>query len=393
MFPSPIENEYSKMNLDGKGKSPYQDNIDNAISITPLYLYDNNFDYYNIDSPICSINEQINKFDLSKLLDKKQDEIEDKKDKDKMNLNDKKVEKKENEPVNKSKEMAVIIDNKSKLDLGKLTYLSSYGCLNSTSNIDHKLKNPKNNVKIFGLTKTDKKRDPLDFYNNDKNGPIKKRVTQNNINSNNINALINNQLDEFNNNKISKNNIENIFLQKKRKIENNIIIEKKKINYENITNYANNIEMKKNSSLKEKNKHLNLKIKIPKNIITHNSYPYQNNMQLPTRNAYNSRYKYQNKINEKNINENENNINNLLNNQNKIFNDKRIIQKMPDEFDFNSSKIKNSSTENRKEKRIQSKYIPQIYESHAPPININGIEYTTLLVPKIFAEKIKSIIV
>ena len=149
--------------------------------------------------------------------------------------------------------------------------------------------------------------------------------------------------------------------------------------------------MKKNSSLKERNKNLNLKIKIPKNIITHNSYHYENNTEIQKINAYNNGYQYQNKINEKNINENENYINNSLNNHNKIFNDK--IQNYPNNFDCNSSKIKYSNAEDKKEKRIHNRYIPQIYESHAPPINFNGVEYTTILVPKIFVEKIKSIIV
>ena len=41
------------------------------------------------------------------------------------------------------------------------------------------------------------------------------------------------------------------------------------------------------------------------------------------------------------------------------------------------------------ESTIKYSYIPQIFESNAPSILINGLEYTTILVPKQFIEKIK----
>ncbi len=57
--------------------------------------------------------------------------------------------------------------------------------------------------------------------------------------------------------------------------------------------------------------------------------------------------------------------------------------------DFDLTNMQNENFESDKEEKQEKSFMPQIFESQAPPIIINGIEYTTLLIPKVYLKKIK----
>ena len=366
-----------------------EQNADNNFSLSPL-LYDsykcNYPNYLNnnyINSPYhYNISEDNNNnFDLIKSLkkDTNEEKIKNEKNEKKIqNLNEIKLKKNENNnhnnnnnPNKEKEEVFVMINNISDLDLGKVTQLSSYGCSNLSSNNEQKLKKIKKNIKLFLVKKTEKKIDPENFYKNEENKP------QNDIFGKVQNSIIlNNNLPnyEFNDN-ISKNKYikEKSFLKHKRKIENNNtnnteINKGKNNNFHNFNNNKNSVKIysiKNNIFLKEKYK--NLKINIPKNTNTlylNNLYNYPQNhqqIQIPPINNFN---RFDNNIN----------IPTEIVNHN-----------ICNEYNLD---LLNSKNKEKERKNIYS-YTPQIFESHAPPIKINGIEYTTILVPKQYADKIK----
>ena len=142
-------------------------------------------------------------------------------------------------------------------------------------------------------------------------------------------------------------------------------------------NIRYNSEVKK-MTLKEKFK--NLKIKIPKIINQNNILPISQQIQINSNiinyNSYkNENNEINNNFNENNINIQNNNYNNKLNNNDDYNSDLNMSKMLPSTMDLEST--------------IKYSYIPQIFESNAPSILINGLEYTTILVPKQFIEKIK----
>ena len=369
-----------------------EQNADNNFSLSPL-LYDSykcnypnylNNNYLNSPYHYNISEDNNNNFDLIKSLkkDTNEEKIKNEKNEKKIqNLNEIKIKKNENNNHNNNnnsnkekEEVFVMINNISDLDLGKVTQLSSYGCSNLSSNNEQKLKKIKKNIKFFLVKKTEKKIDPEYLYKNEENKP------QNDIFGKVQNSIIlNNNLPnyEFNDN-ISKNKYikEKSFLKHKRKKENNNTyntniteINKGKNNkFHNFNNNTNSVKIysiKNNIFLKEKYK--NLKINIPKNTNTlylNNLYNYPQNhqqIQIPPINKFNG-------------------FDNNINIPTEIVN-----HNICNEYNLD---LLNSKNKEKERKNIYS-YTPQIFESHAPPIKINGIEYTTILVPKQYADKIK----
>ena len=389
MFPSSLDIDYPKENLLEKDNNLHLPFTDNFYPSSPLLLdYHNNknsekyINYFYTNSPYSSINDEImDKFDFIKPIEKEvKDEVEIKKENNNIKENNK--EKTENKNEENEEVKFIMIDKMNELDLGKLTHITSYGCLNSTSNNDKNINKKKN---LFIIKKCIKKRDPILFCKNEEID------TNNNIFKNNENIcnkrydLPSYKFSEFHITKKIKKNLKikkKINLLKKKRKKRRIGNDKtnKELLFDNDNmkeNIRYNSEVKK-MTLKEKFK--NLKIKIPKIINQNNILPISQQIQINSNiinyNSYkNENNEINNNFNENNINIQNNNYNNKLNNNDDYNSDLNMSKMLPSTMDLEST--------------IKYSYIPQIFESNAPSILINGLEYTTILVPKQFIEKIK----
>lgn len=390
MFPSSLEIEFSKDNLLEKDNNLMLPVSDNFYSSSPLLLdYQNDkkaekyINYFYTNSPFSSINDEIiEQYAFIKPIEKEINNKEETK-KEIKTLTENNKEKIDNKKEANEEVQFIMINKKDDIDIAKLTHITSYGCLNSTSNVD---KNFNKKINLFTIKKYEKKRDSiLDLTNEEK-------LDNNNILQNKqikINKKYNLQKSKFdvlcNNNKIDIIN----FLKKKRKKRKNEDKEKFKNsrnilfdNNEKENNFRDNDEAIKENKLSLKEKFKNLRIQIPKNNNKINILPISQKVQIPL------------EINSNIINYNSfsnlcNGINNNINEkdiyiQNNNYNYKQNFKE--NNYDINMAKIQKSSIENEREKKS---YIPQIFESQAPSIKINGLEYTTVLVPKKYIEKIK----
>lgn len=387
MFQNSLEIDYSKENLIEKDNNLLQPFSDNFYPSSPLLLdYQNNqnsekyINYFYTNSPYSSINNEIiDKFDFFKPIEKEiknEEEIKKESNKIKENFN----KKTENKIEENEKAKFNMIDKVNELDLGKLTHFTSSGCLNSTSNND---KNINKKRSVFKINKSIKKRDPILFSKNEE------------INDNNI--ILQNNENIFNKKYDLKNNkFGELYTNKKmKKFEKICLLNKKRKKRNIIDNYKTNKDLlfdndnmedkiRDNSEVKKitlKEKFNNLKIKIPKNINQKNILPISQKIHINSNiinyNSYNNvNNEINNRFNESGLNIQNNNYSNKLN-----FND-----------DYNSelniSKIPQSTMD--LESTTKNPYIPHIFESHAPSILINGLEYTTILVPKQYIKKIIS---
>ena len=392
MFPSSLEIEFSKDNLLEKDNNLMLPVSDNFYSSSPLLLdYQNDkkaekyINYFYTNSPFSSINDEIiDQYAFIKPIEKEINNKEETKKEIKA-IKENNKEKIDNKKEANEEVQFIMINKTDDIDISKLTHITSYGCLNSTTNVD---KNINKKINLFTIKKYEKKRDSiLDLTNEEKLG--KNNILQNKRIK--INKKYNLQKSKFdvllnNNNKIDIIN----FLKKKRKKRKNED-EKKCKNSRNIlfdnnnvkeNNYRDNYEVIKGNKLSLKEKFKNLRIKIPKNNNKINILPITQKIQIPLEiNSnvinYNS-FSYlcngiNNYINEKDMNIHNNNYNYKQN-----FNENN--------YDINKPKIQKTNIENEREKKSN---IPQIFESLAPSIKINGLEYTTILVPKKYIEKIK----
>ena len=185
MFPSSLDIDYPKENLLEKDNNLHLPFTDNFYPSSPLLLdYHNNknsekyINYFYTNSPYSSINDEImDKFDFIKPIEKEvKDEVEIKKENNNIKENNK--EKTENKNEENEEVKFIMIDKMNELDLGKLTHITSYGCLNSTSINDKNINKKKN---LFIIKKCIKKRDPILFCKNEEID------TNNNIFKNNEN--------------------------------------------------------------------------------------------------------------------------------------------------------------------------------------------------------------
>ena len=246
-------------------------------------------------------------------------------------------------------EIQFIEIKKEKIDFNKLKRLNKYGEVISSNNNNSILK-PK-----FLVIKNTK--DNIKSLNNKKLKKIKSnssyKFKKKSKNNQNINYILNKKsILGFNNNYIN-NNIPNYTN------ENNIQQEKQNLNFinnnnqinHNFKNYINNNNVNTLFNY-DQNLHINNKTNtINSKLFFRNEYPKNLNL------YYKKNIKFNN-IDESKNKENENYI---------------INNKINDKYSFNN-------------------YRPQIYESKTSSIIIDGIEYTTLLVPKYYVEKIKEII-
>jgi hypothetical protein len=387
MFPSSLEIEFSKDNLLEKDNNLMLPVSDNFFSSSPLLLdYQNDkkaekyINYFYTNSPFSSINDEIiDQYAFIKPIEKEINNKEETK-KEIKTIKENNKEKLDNKKEANEEVRFIMINKTDDIDISKLTHVTSYGCLNSTSNVD---KNINKKINLFTIKKYEKKRDStLDLTNEEKLG--KNNILQNKrIKINKKYDLQKSKFDVlFNNNKIDIIN----FLKKKRKKRKNDEEEKFK-NSRNIlfnnnvkeNNYRDNDETIKENKLSLKEKFKNLRIQIPKNNNKINILPISQKVQIPL------------EINSNVINYNT--FSNLCNGINKNIKEKDIYIKnnnynykqnfKENNYDIN---IQKSSIKNEREKKS---YIPQIFESQAPSIKINGLEYTTILVPKKYIEKIK----
>ena len=387
MFPSSLEIEFSKDNLLEKDNNLMLPVSDNFFSSSPLLLdYQNDkkaekyINYFYTNSPFSSINDEIiDQYAFIKPIEKEINNKEETK-KEIKTIKEKNKEKLDNKKEANEEVRFIMINKTDDIDISKLTHVTSYGCLNSTSNVD---KNINKKINLFTIKKYEKKRDStLDLTNEEKLG--KNNILQNKrIKINKKYDLQKSKFDVlFNNNKIDIIN----FLKKKRKKRKNDEEEKFK-NSRNIlfnnnvkeNNYRDNDETIKENKLSLKEKFKNLRIQIPKNNNKINILPISQKVQIPL------------EINSNVINYNT--FSNLCNGINKNIKEKDIYIKnnnynykqnfKENNYDIN---IQKSSIKNEREKKS---YIPQIFESQAPSIKINGLEYTTILVPNKYIEKIK----
>ena len=387
MFPSSLEIEFSKDNLLEKDNNLMLPVSDNFFSSSPLLLdYQNDkkaekyINYFYTNSPFSSINDEIiDQYAFIKPIEKEINNKEETK-KEIKTIKENNKEKLDNKKEANEEVRFIMINKTDDIDISKLTHVTSYGCLNSTSNVD---KNINKKINLFTIKKYEKKRDStLDLTNEEKLG--KNNILQNKrIKINKKYDLQKSKFDVlFNNNKIDIIN----FLKKKRKKRKNDEQEKFK-NSRNIlfnnnvkeNNYGDNDETIKENKLSLKEKFKNLRIQIPKNNNKINILPISQKVQIPL------------EINSNVINYNT--FSNLCNGINKNIKEKDIYIKnnnynykqnfKENNYDIN---IQKSSIKNEREKKS---YIPQIFESQAPSIKINGLEYTTVLVPKKYIEKIK----
>ena len=381
MFPSSLEIEFSKDNLLEKDNNLMLPVSDNFYSSSPLLLdYQNDkkaekyINYFYTNSPFSSINDEIiDQYAFIKPIEKEINNKEETK-KEIKTIKENNKEKLDNKKEANEEVRFIMINKTDDIDISKLTHVTSYGCLNSTSNVD---KNINKKINLFTIKKYEKKRDStLDLTNEEKLG--KNNILQNKRIK--INKKYNLQKSKFdvllnNNNKIDIIN----FLKKKRKKRKNED-EKKCKNSRNIlfdnnnvkeNNYRDNYEVIKGNKLSLKEKFKNLRIQIPKNNNKINILPISQKVQIPL------------EINSNVINYNT--FSNLCNGINKNIKEKDIYIKnnnynykqnfKENNYDIN---IQKSSIKNEREKKS---YIPQIFECQAPSIKINGFEYTTLLVP------------
>lgn len=387
MFPSSLEIEFSKDNLLEKDNNLMLPVSDNFFSSSPLLLdYQNDkkaekyINYFYTNSPFSSINDEIiDQYAFIKPIEKEINNKEETK-KEIKTIKENNKEKLDNKKEANEEVRFIMINKTDDIDISKLTHVTSYGCLNSTSNVD---KNINKKINLFTIKKYEKKRDStLDLTNEEKLG--KNNILQNKrIKINKKYDLQKSKFDVlFNNNKIDIIN----FLKKKRKKRKNDEEEKIK-NSRNIlfnnnvkeNNYRDNDETIKENKLSLKEKFKNLRIQIPKNNNKINILPISQKVQIPLEiNSnvinYNTFSKLRNGINN-NIKEKDLYI------KNNNYNYKQNFKE--NNYDIN---IQKSSIKNEREKKS---YIPQIFESQAPSIKINGLEYTTVLVPKKYIEKIK----
>ena len=387
MFSSSLEMEYSKEKLIEKDNNMIQPISDNFISASPLLLdYQNNINsdkyinYFYTNSPFSSINEEIiDKFDIIKPIEKEKNNEAEKNIKEKNNMKEK-IKKTNENNTDESEEIDyIMINDMDDIDLAKLTNISSFYYLNSTSNNSKNIKMNNKNDNSLMITKTEKKIVPLISKENEKKNNL------NNISINKPNSLI--KKINLQNNKSNDNKYLNEYnlTRKKRKLKKTK--EKNKDNHNLLfdndnmkENIIDNSEIKKLTSIKEKFK--KLKIKIPKNVNERKIYPIPEPIKLPS---------YQidsNIINNNSFKATNNEINSCFNEKSisyENYKDTNCLNlNTAYETDLNLSKIQSSFIE----KESTHKYIPQIFESHAPSIIINGLEYTTILVPK---KKIKKI--
>ncbi len=406
MLPSSFDNDNNKLNLMEKENNLFSQE-DNYLPNSPIFL-DNNrgnsdklLNYFYTNTPYSSISEEIlDKCDFKNNLinpmpryiinnekNKKVSEHNNSESED----NELKIDGKKTE--NKNEEVQfIILDNSKDLDQIKNSNISSYGCLNSTSNNDKKIKNL-NQSEYFNAKKIEKKRDLLllnqnaDIIGQNKlhEDDNKSLMKKNNLNNNSF-VDLNEKIKNINYN---KNNLLKIKRKRKTNEDKKTVKANTNLLFDNDNlkeNIIDNDQIKKNLSLKDKCKNLK-KIKIPKIIPSENIYPYIrphiqmsnsdsvihiNNYNIDKK-KYNSK-KYNSKKN-KNI-ENENYINNI---------------NLKDNYksDFDLSNMQNENLESDKEEKQEKLFMPQIFESQAPPIIINGIEYTTVLMPKVYLKKIK----
>lgn len=390
MFPSSLEIEFSKDNLLEKDNNLMLPVSDNFYSSSPLLLdYQNDkkaekyINYFYTNSPFSSINDEI--IDQYAFIKPNEKEINNKEEtkKEIKTIKENNKEKIDNKKEANEEVHFIMINKTDDIDIAKLTHITSYGCLNSTSNVD---KNINKKINLFTIKKYEKKRDSILNLTNEE------KLDNNNILQNKqikINKKYNLQKSKFdvlcNNNKIDIIN----FLKKKRKKQKNEEEEKFKNsrnilfdNKEKENNYRDNDEAIKENKLSLKEKFKNLRIQIPKNNNKINILPISQKVQIPL--EINS-----NVINYNSFNNLCNGINNNINEkdiyiQNNNYNYKQNFKE--NNYDIKISKIQKSSIENERKKKS---YIPQIFESQAPSIKINGLEYTTVLVPKKYIEKIK----
>jgi hypothetical protein len=390
MFPSSLEIEFSKDNLLEKDNNLMLPVSDNFFSSSPLLLdYQNEkkaekyINYFYTNSPFSSINDEIiDQYAFIKPIEKEINNKEETK-KEIKTIKENNKEKLDNKKEANEEVRFIMINKTDDIDISKLTHVTSYGCLNSTSNVD---KNINKKINLFTIKKYEKKRDSTLDLTNEEN------IGKNNILQNKrikINKKYDLQKSKFdvlrNNNKIDIIN----FLKKKRKKRKNDEEEKIK-NSGNVlfnnnvkeNNYGDNDETIKENKLSLKEKFKNLRIQIPKNNNKINILPISQKVQIPL------------EINSNVINYNT--FSNLCNGINNNIKEKDIYIKnnnynykqnfKENNYDINMAKIQKSSIKNEREKKS---YIPQIFESQAPSIKINGLEYTTVLVPKKYIEKIK----
>jgi hypothetical protein len=390
MFPSSLEIEFSKDNLLEKDNNLMLPVSDNFFSSSPLLLdYQNDkkaekyINYFYTNSPFSSINDEIiDQYAFIKPIEKEINNKEETK-KEIKTIKENNKEKLDNKKEANEEVRFIMINKTDDIDISKLTHVTSYGCLNSTSNVD---KNINKKINLFTIKKYEKKRDSiLDLTNEEKLG--KNNILQNKrIKINKKYDLQKSKFDVlFNNNKIDIIN----FLKKKRKKRKNDEEEKFK-NTRNIlfnnnakeNNYRDNDETIKENKLSLKEKFKNLRIQIPKNNNKINILPISQKVQIPLETNSNviNYNTFSNLRNGININIKEKDLYIKKNNYNCKQNFKE------NNYDINMEKIQKSSIINEREKKS---YIPQIFESQAPSIKINGLEYTTVLVPKKYIEKIK----
>ena len=215
----------------------------------------------------------------------------------------------------------------------------------------------------------------------------------------------NKEFNFFDNNFLNNNSYNNYFPNEKFKFSQNINNEEK-IN----TKKRINKKLKKVGLLNRKTKNNNLKSDdnkpINKNVYEEiiNSFNYKSlnqkycddftKPQNPNKKTnvinssiinINSNQKSNNNIKNTNFKDNLNNLNNDNKDKN-LYN--RSIQNYINKNE-NLIKLSNNETNNEKSNE-KSCYVPQIFESQNSLINIGGIDYTTLLVPKRYLERIKA---
>ncbi len=293
MLPSSFDNDNNKLNLMEKENNLFSQE-DNYLPNSPIFL-DNNrgnsdklLNYFYTNTPYSSISEEIlDKCDFKNNLinpmpryiinnekNKKVSEHNNSESED----NELKIDGKKTE--NKNEEVQfIILDNSKDLDQIKNSNISSYGCLNSTSNNDKKIKNL-NQSEYFNAKKIEKKRDLLllnqnaDIIGQNKlhEDDNKSLMKKNNLNNNSF-VDLNEKIKNINYN---KNNLLKIKRKRKTNEDKKTVKANTNLLFDNDNlkeNIIDNDQIKKTLSLKDKCKNLK-KIKIPKIIPSENIYPY-----------------------------------------------------------------------------------------------------------------------
>ena len=157
MFPSSLEIEFSKDNLLEKDNNLMLPVSDIFFSSSPLLLdYQNDkkaekyINYFYTNSPFSSINDEIiDQYAFIKPIEKEINNKEETK-KEIKTIKENNKEKLDNKKEANEEVRFIMINKTDDIDISKLTHVTSYGCLNSTSNVD---KNINKKINLFNIKK------------------------------------------------------------------------------------------------------------------------------------------------------------------------------------------------------------------------------------------------